>query len=177
MEDGTSPGQLPVGCPPDAEYSLNTVRKYSTFMKTFMFEELAEKYAGRLSLTHIYPGLVDGPGFYSNEMPAWFRIVWRVLKPLAWLYMTSAEDAGMVMVYLATSRFPAKGQKVTDGSELTKSTQEEVGGGSYGVGQRGDSVKGIRYEKIRKEDTAKTVWDHTMETLNRIEAANAKVAT
>ena len=75
----------------------------------FLFEELAEKHAGRLSLSHTYPGLVDGPGISNPDMPFWFRFVWRLLKPLAWLYMTSPEDCGQVMLYLATSRYPAKG--------------------------------------------------------------------
>lgn len=177
FEDGTSPGEEPIGCPPDQVYTLNTVRKYSTFMKTFLFEELAEKHAGHIRFTHIYPGLVDGPGFLSLEMPFWFRIVWRVMKPLAWLYMTSPDDCGQVMAYLATSHFPAKGQIVNDGSEPTRSTQDEPGGGAYGVGQRADPTKGIRYEKVRKEDTTRNVWDHTMEILDRIEKQNAETAT
>lgn len=171
MENGTSPDELPIGCPPDEVYGLNSVRKYSTFMKTFMFEELASKYAGRLSLTHIYPGLVDGPGFYSNEMPTWFRWVWWALKPLLSLYMTSPEDCGATMMYLATSRFPAISTKTPSG-EAAVSTKMEPGGGAYGVGRTADPPAGVRYEKIRKSDTAKRVWDHTMEILNRIEKRN-----
>jgi hypothetical protein len=149
-------------------------------MKNFMFEELAEKYAGKLSLTHIYPGLVDGPGFYNPEMPSWFRFLWRILKPLASLYMTSSDDCGDVMVYLATSRYPAKGSgalEIYGGLEAAKSTLGELGGGSYAVGQRGDvGAKGKSYEKVRQEGTSKQVWDHTMETLTKIEKENAKAS-
>ncbi|KAF7553061.1 hypothetical protein G7Z17_g3914 [Cylindrodendrum hubeiense] len=174
FEDGTSPGEWPVGCPADAVYGISTVRKHTCFMKTFVFEELADKYAGKLSLTHIYPGLVDGPTFTGPDMPAWFRLVWRLLKPLAQLFMTSSEDCGQVMVYLATSNFPAKG--APGSAKATLSTKAEPGGGCYGVGKWADMPKGIRYEKVRKEDTSKKIWDHTMETLERIEKENANAA-
>jgi hypothetical protein len=152
-------------------------------MKNFVFEELAEKHAGHLSLSHIYPGLVDGPGFYSPDMPTWFRVIWRLLKPLAWLYMTSAEDCGQVMLYLAMSRYPAKGaveedgQNVSGGVQVAKSTKGELGGGSYALGQRGDvQTKTVSYERVRHEGTSKQVWDHTMETLEQIAKKNAETS-
>lgn len=181
FEDGTRPGDSPIGCPPDSTYGVSSVRKHTTFMKTFLFEELAEKYAGKLSLSHIYPGLVDGPGFLNPEMPTWFRIIWRLLKPLSKLYMTSPDVCGQVMVYLATMRYPAKGQvvdnkKLLHGVEVAMSSQGELGGGSYTVGQRGDANNTVSYEKVRKEGLSKQVWDHTMETLERIEKENARTS-
>lgn len=174
FEDGTKPGELPIGCPPDSEYGISSVRKYTGFMKTFVFEELAEKHAGKLSLSHIYPGLVDGPTFYSPEMPAWFRFVWRLMRPLVSFYMTSPDVCGEVMASLAsTGRYPAKGQQVS-GVEPARSSDGMVGGGSYALGQRGDAQKGVMYAKVRKEDTAKQCWDHTMGILARIEKENAQ---
>ena len=177
FEDGTSPDELPIGCPPDAIHGVTSVRKYSTFMKTFLFEELAERYEGRLSLIHIYPGLVDGPGFSSPEMPRWFRIVWRLLKPLASLYMTPPAVCGRVMVYLATAHFPAKAQKALSGVEPANGTNGQPGGGAYGVGQRGDPAAGIRYAKVRKDDTRQLVWDHTMETLEKAARAGQNLSS
>lgn len=181
FEDGTSPGELPIGCPPPSSYGVSGVRKHTCFMKVFFFEELAEKHARHLSLSHIYPGLVDGPAFYGPDTPAWFRFVWRLVKPLAWLYMTSPDVCGQVMLYLATPRYPAKGtleengNKVVGGVEVAKSTKGELGGGSYALGQRGDVWnKGMSYERVRKEGMSKKVWDHTMETLEKIEKENAK---
>ncbi|RDW89764.1 short-chain dehydrogenase-3 [Coleophoma cylindrospora] len=180
MEDGTSKGEFPIGCPPPETYGVSGVRKHTCFMKNFMFEEFAERNVGKLSLTHIYPGLVDGPGFYNPEMPKWFRVVWRLVKPLVSFYMTSASDCGDVMVYLATSRYPAKGtlegnQVSGDGVEVAKSTLGELGGGSYAVGQRGDTVaKGKSYEKVREEGMSKKIWDHTMETFTQIEEEHTK---
>ncbi|CAH0038243.1 unnamed protein product [Clonostachys solani] len=178
FQDAVEPGKLPIGLPPDSEYGVAGVRRYTTFMKTFLFEELAEKHAGRLSLTHIYPGLVDGPGFLSDEMPKWFRVTWRVLKPvLRHIYMTSPEDCGAVMVYLATSHFPAKGQDAPEGVKPETSSQDQLGGGAYAVGQRADAPNKVAYSNVRQGDTVKLVWDHTMKTLEDIEKANASKAS
>ncbi|KAF2642011.1 hypothetical protein P280DRAFT_424699 [Massarina eburnea CBS 473.64] len=122
------PNELPIGVPPPASYGVTTVRTYAVFMKTFFFEELAQKHAGRIAFTHIHPGLVDGPIFYSDVNPMWLRILWRVLKPLLSWYITSDE--------------------------------RELGGGAYGVGQRGDE------NKYR-------VWNHAMEVLEGIEKKNS----
>ena len=177
FEDGTTAADLPIGCPPPATYGVTGVRKHTCFMKTLFFEELAAKHAGQLSLSHIYPGLVDGPGFTSPDMPAWFRFVWRLLKPLAWLYMTAPEVCGLVMLYVGTSQYPAKGKAGQEGVEVARSTLGEVGGGSYALGQRGEvQNKGVSYERVRKEGLSKQVWDHTMETLEGIEKNNAKVS-
>jgi hypothetical protein len=170
MEDGTGAGELPIGLPDDKIYGLSSVRKYTGFMKTFFFEELAEKHAGHLSLTHIFPGLVNGPTFLSPDMPLWFRIVWRFMKPLAWYFMTPPEVCGDVMVYLGTSRFPAKGEVPKADFVLPISTKAEAGGGCYAVGQRADIANKLRsYDKARTDETSQKVWDHTMETFERIE--------
>jgi hypothetical protein len=178
FEDSIKSGEIPIGTPPPGSYGITGVRKYTTFMKTFFFEELAAKHAGKISFTHIYPGLVDGPTFYSDVNPLWSRIMWRIFKPLVAWYITSNEDCGAVMVSLAMGRYPAKGT-VKQGEEskviggVAFSTQRELGGGSYGVGQRGDERKDVSYAKLRKEDTAKRVWEHTMEVLEGIEQRDA----
>ncbi len=163
--------ETPIDTPSKESYGVTTVRTHTCFMKTFLFEELAEKHAGKIAFIHIYPGLVDGPTFYSSANPRWFRILWTIFKPLVGWYMTSPSDCGDVMAYLATQRFPAKG-KVASGDEdkavggVCYSSQRELGGGAYSVGQRGDELKYVSYEKIRKSDTTKKVWDHTMETMD-----------
>jgi hypothetical protein len=172
FEDPVKPSETPIGAPAKADYGINSVRKHVAFMKTFAFEELAEQHAGRISFTHIYPGLVDGPGFLSEVNPLWFRVVWRVMKPLMSWYMTSPEECGEVMLFLATARYPAKGA-MREGVEVVGgvaySSQRELGGGAYGVGQRGDENTDVKYIKVRKEDTRKRVWEHTMEVTKEAE--------
>jgi hypothetical protein len=146
-------------------------------MKTFAFEELADQHAGKISFTHIYPGLVDGPGFLSDVNPLWFRIVWRVMKPLMSWYMTSPEDCGEVMLFLATARYPAKGTaKEGDvAGGVAYSSTRELGGRAYGVDQRGDENKEVKYGKVRKEDTRKRVWEHTMGVFREAEGKKAEL--
>lgn len=177
FEDGTSPGELPIGCPPPSTYGVSGVRKPSCFMKTFLFEELARRHAGHLRLSHIYPGLVDGPAFLGPDIPTWFKLVWRLLKPVMSLYMTSSRDCGDVMVSLASSRYPARGAKSQDKSniaDVAKGSDGADGSGCYTLGQRGDSQNvGLSYERVRQEDTAMKIWEHTMEALDRVVKDNA----
>jgi hypothetical protein len=173
MEDGTKPGESPIGLPPPEIYGVGSVRKYTCFMTTFFFEELAAKHAGKLSLSHIFPGLVDGPTFLSDDMPAWFRLIWRAVKPLAWFFMTPPDVCGQVMLYLGTSHFPASGAETTAGTVLPLSTKGEAGGGCYALGQRADVAnQQASYAKVRTDKTSQKVWDHTMETFERIEKEN-----
>jgi hypothetical protein len=176
MEDSITPGTLPIGAPPADKYNITSVRNHTTFMKTFAFEHLAEQHAGKISFTHIYPGLVDGPTMYNDVNPLWFRIVWRVVKPLVSWYMTSPDTCGDVMVYLATKRYPAKGEAQDSGvvGGVAYSTQRTLGGGAYGVGQRGDERKDVSYKKVRKEDTEEKVWSHTMGVLEGIEKGSGE---
>ncbi|KAH7303828.1 hypothetical protein B0I35DRAFT_446074 [Stachybotrys elegans] len=176
IENGVTPDEEPIGFVPPEIYDFNAVRKYTTFMKTFVFEELAEKHSERLSLIHIYPGLVDGPGF--TQMPLWFRALFTVMKPLTWFFMTGSEDCGMVMAYLATSRSSAKGS-IQDAMDtlVPKSSLGIVGGGAYSLGQRADpQTQQIMFEKSRKPDTRKKAWDHTIRTLDDIAKKNAAIA-
>ncbi|CAI6334888.1 unnamed protein product [Periconia digitata] len=161
-------GPPPIGTPSPKAYGMTSVRTNVVFMKTFLFEELASKYAGKISFTHIYPGLVDGPTFYSVVNPWWARMLWRVImKPLLSWYMTSAEVCGDVMVGLLDSvRYPPQGGS---GGKGEMSTRAEPGDGAYGVGQRGDASGKVMYEGIRKEDTGKRVWEHTMGVFEEID--------
>jgi hypothetical protein len=166
MEDSIKSGEDPIGTPPPASYGITSVRRNTCFMKTFYFEELAAKHAGRISFVHIYPGLVDGPTFYGSDIPLWFRVTWRVLKPLLSWYMTNPEVCGQVMVYLATRRYPARGA-VGGNGDAAFSSQNELGGGAYAVGQRGDESKKVGWARARKNDTGEKVWQHTQEICER----------
>jgi hypothetical protein len=170
FEDTIKPSELPIGTPSKMDYGVTSVRKHVAFMKTFAFEYLAEQHAGEISFIHIYPGLVDGPVFYSDVNPKWFKILWRLLKPLATLYTTSPELCGEVMLSLATLRYPAKreAKPVDVAGEVAYSTQRELGGGAYGVGMRGDERKDESYTKVRKDDTTRKVWEHLIEVFGNI---------
>ena len=166
MEHGNTidPKNLPLGAPADQKYSINTVRQHVSFMKTFLFERLAAQNAGKLRLTHIFPGLVEGPGFYSADNPVWFRVVWRLVKPITRFYTTSSEDCGAAMVFLGTQRFAAKGARMEE-VEAAKGTDGEVGGGAYAVGKTADVGGKVAYPAVRGGEVAQRVWEHTMKVL------------
>lgn len=176
IEDGTKAGETPIGSPPEDIYGVASVRKHTCFMKTFMFEEFAKQNAGRLSLSHIFPGLVDGPGFLDPEMPAWFRFAWQLFKPLTRFFMVSAEHCGLTSLYLATSAFPGRPSDDTEGKKgVAMSSNGEVGGGCYTVGSRGETGQnGISYADVREADTAQKVWSHTMSSLAEIADRNLR---
>lgn len=168
MEDSIKPDDDPIGTPSPSKYGITSVRRNTCFMETFYFEELAEKHAGKTSFVQIYPGLVDGPGFYGEETALWFHITWRVVKPLLSWYMTSPEVCGEVMLYLATKSYPAKG--IMDKSaDAAFSSQQELGGGAYAVGQRGDESKKVSWARARKSDMGTRVWEQTQEVFKRVE--------
>ena len=169
----------PLSWPSEKDYGINTVRKNVVFMKNFMFEELANNHAGRISFIHIYPGLVDGPGFYNADNPLWFKIVWRLVYPFLWAtYMTAPDTCGMVMAFLATGAFPAKGETVLpDGEpEAAVGTEGTRGSGVYSVGQRadpGNKLGTTTYPTFQGKDIRKKIWDATMGVFERVERENA----
>jgi hypothetical protein len=167
----------PVGQPSPEEYGVTSVRVKATFMKNFMFEELAIKHAGKISFTHIYPGLVDGPGFLDAGNPQWFRILWQTLYPFLWLtYMTSSTVCGEVMAYLATPSFPAKNSTSASNAEVAVGTDGVKGSGAYAVGQRADAPHPAgkkSFPTFQDQDLRKKVWDHTTTMFERVEKENA----
>lgn len=169
MEDRIDAKNLPIGPPCPAAYGVTSVRTHVSFMKTYLFEALAEANTGNISYIHVYPGLVDGPTFLSKVNPLWFRVLWRVAKVLMGWYMTKPEVCGEVMVFLGMGRYPARGVDGRKGGEVAFSSMRERGGGAYAVGQRGDEKKEVSYAKLRQSDTRDRVWKHTMGVLEGVQ--------
>ena len=116
-------------------FSFSGVRTHVTYMKTMAFERIAQQHPDRISLVHVFPGLVIGPTFYSKSLPLWFRIIWRIFGPIAKIFAISPEETGeRIIGYASTGRFPARTQKdQTEGMDLAvvaKSTDVVVGGGA-----------------------------------------------
>lgn len=168
-------GPLPIGTPPPNDYGIGSVRKYTTYMKTMMFEALAKQHAGKLSLSHIFPGLVLGPGFRNDDHPTWFKVVFWFFAPLLRTFFAVPEkECGQRMLYLATERYPAKGSTVTDAITSSDGVQ---GGGAYSLHWDNESTApkiAELYDPLRKDGFEEKVWKHTMDTFDRIEKENSK---
>ncbi|KAH7364730.1 hypothetical protein BKA65DRAFT_591024 [Rhexocercosporidium sp. MPI-PUGE-AT-0058] len=123
-------------------YTFANVRSHVVYMKTLFFEKLTQKYPGKVTATHVYPGLVVTEGFYREGYPWWFR----VLRGIFGGCLGGGLEDELVS---------------TDGVK---------GGGAYAVGRLGEVCQtGKAYVEFRKGDLKERVWEHTMRTFEVIE--------
>lgn len=151
-------------------YSFANCRTHSVAMTTMFFEDLASKHAGRLSCSHMYPGLVVHKGFDDPGYPWWFKIMWTIVKPFAQflpMYLTP-EEIGQRVLYLATSeRYAARG--VEGGAEVD-ATDGVKGGGAYSVTYTNEINDVSKYyQKLKAEKFKEAVLDHTEDVFEAIE--------
>lgn len=154
-------------------YSFANCRSHCVHMKTMAFEHLAKQHP-KVSLVHIYPGLVVHEGFWDPSLPFWLRAMVFVFRPLTWLsYETSTEEAGYRMLYAGTDRFPAwKGHR-PEVTEPPKRTDDTAWSGAYALGRHDDVVKYHKqYDDLRSEGFREKVWKHTIDAFETIVAGN-----
>ncbi|EED18859.1 conserved hypothetical protein [Talaromyces stipitatus ATCC 10500] len=158
-------------------YSYGQARSHMVYMHTLFMEMLAEKYPDKLSLIHIFPGLVIGPTFYSSEFPLWFRIMFRVINPIFGRFLTvPRQESGARMVNLASSRYlprSSNSPKSYQEGSVEVDTKGKPGSGVYSLGWKGENnFKPELYEEFDKDEMRKKVWDHTVKAFEVIEAGN-----
>lgn len=155
----------------DQHYSFANCRTHSVAMKTMFFEDLATKHPGKLSCSHIFPGLVVHKGFDDPNFPLWFKVAWTVAKPFTKLLpmYIKAEEIGQRVLYLATDRFPAReSQNLSDASVMA--TDGTEGGGAYSVTYTNETNDvGKFYQKLRPEGFKESVLQHTGAVFEAIE--------
>ncbi|KAH0287099.1 hypothetical protein M436DRAFT_58705 [Aureobasidium namibiae CBS 147.97] len=155
----------------DQHYSFANCRTHSVAMKTMFFEDLVVKHPGKISCSHIYPGLVVHKGFDDPSYPLWFKIAWKGAKPFTRflpMYLT-AEEIGQRVLYLATDRFPAREtEQKLEG--CVRATDGVVGGGAYSVTYT-DEINDVGkfYQKLRPEGFKESVLQHTGDVFEAIE--------
>ncbi|OJZ89461.1 hypothetical protein ASPFODRAFT_182494 [Aspergillus luchuensis CBS 106.47] len=155
-------------------YNYSTARSHVIYMHVCFMETLAEQHRGKLSLIHIFPGLVLGPGFEKHDLPAWFRVLWRyIFVPFFAPFLTvPPSESGDRMLSLASSRYPPRGAtSAQKKEETTVGTDGELGSGAYSLGKYCDTNYNAKsYEKINKDELRQKVWNHTMSAFETIEA-------
>lgn len=167
------------------DYSFVKARAHSVYMKKAFMESLARKYPGRLSLAHVFPGLVITDGFHAAYHPLWFKAAFFVLRPLLWLVATPQLEAGERMLFMATPRFPAAQHatendgKPTDNntppveqrSDIAPGSDGISGSGAYAVSSNGEAVSSskVKHGKPAESDHDR-VWEHTTTAFAEIEA-------
>lgn len=159
-----------------SHYSYSQARSHMCYMHTLFMETLAEPHPGKLSLVHIFPGLVLGPGFQNPELPAWFRVIWHwIFVPIFGRFVTvPPQECGERMLSLASSRYPAiSGGTMHDDDNAILGTNGKPGGGVYSLTWNGESNYNKKaYEKIDKSQMREKVWNHTMKAFQVVEAGN-----
>ncbi len=165
-------------------YSFANVRSHVVYMKTFFMEALAERNRSRLSLVHVFPGLVITDAFDSPRLPTWFKLIWPVAAPFVRPFSVPPPECGERILFLATPRYSVRRTIDTEtsakGIEATATGEDAVaamgtdgnrGGGAYAVNWDGETIPTkMTYKKVRKEGLAGKVWDHTMRAFEEIEA-------
>lgn len=156
-------------------YSYTVARSHMCYMHTLFMESLAEQNSGKLSLTHIFPGIVMGPGFSSPELPAWFRFPWHwIVIPLFGRFITvPSDECGQRMLSLASSRYPPRKNDESASREgLAMGTDGKLGGGVYTLTWNGESkTPSVEkyYSKFDKDEMRAKVWEHTTSAFRVIE--------
>lgn len=197
---------------PASQYSYNTARSHMAYMHTLFFEHLAvninslpgptsspaelvsssssSSYSvgSRLTLAHVFPGLVNGPAFSQPELPTWFRAIWKwFVEPVAgWAIFTKAEVCGMRLLSLADGEVypPVSASSLSPSStpaavangysKAVQSTAKGGNGGTYALGSRMDDVFDERkYKGMDHEKTREAVWKHTMGVFEMIATTEA----
>ncbi|PWY80265.1 hypothetical protein BO94DRAFT_626076 [Aspergillus sclerotioniger CBS 115572] len=155
-------------------YSYSQARSHMIYMHTLFMETLAEQHQGNLSLIHIFPGLVLGPGFDRPDLPAWFRVLWRwVFVPfLAPLVTVPPTECGNRMLSLASPRYPPRAVESSGTQqEAAVGTDGKQGSGVYSLSRKGETNYNKKaYRKIDKDEMRQKVWDHTVKAFEVIEA-------
>jgi hypothetical protein len=160
-------------------YSYLQARSHMCYMHTLFFEALAQKHPGKLSLVHIFPGLVPGPGFHGPEVPLWFRIIffWFVMPTVGRWVTVDPTECGERMLSLAGGLYPAAAAAASsdDGppsgaGAVIPGTDEGPDSGTYCLTWNGESnYPGKKYAVLDKKALRTRVWDHTVRAFEVIE--------
>lgn len=163
------------------KYGFSDARTNVVHMQTMFFEHMANDHPGKLSLIHIYPGLVITSAFDSfppPSAPLWIRILTPILLPIAKMTVaTPVPESGQRTLYFATDRYPALTSKDSQQSSETTSqgirvavaTTGKLGGGAYSCKGDCEINKNVKsaYAKLRP-DFYNEVWQHTYDAFNTI---------
>ncbi|KAK0851328.1 hypothetical protein LTR02_003270 [Friedmanniomyces endolithicus] len=152
---------------PKAHYGFLNLRVHVVHMTTMFFEHLAKQHPRKLSLVHVYPGLVLTPAMNHPSYPWWFKAAAFVLMPIAKRTVAiKPEEIGKRVLFLATPRYPARGVedvKTSDGQVPVAMGSDGVrGSGAYSCNWDGETNDIEKfYVKLREQGFERQVVEHT----------------
>ncbi|KAJ5773150.1 hypothetical protein N7457_008046 [Penicillium paradoxum] len=153
------------------------VRGHLTSMTDMALESLAEQ-APEVAFINDYPGTVrSGITREVNRLFTWFlSIVLWVIGPL--IYIPTRESGERHLFFATSAKYPprarlddADGVALSEGVEVARGTDGEVGSGVYSIGWTGEDsgpqvveiLAGLRAQGMRQK-----VWEHTVGEFDRI---------
>jgi NAD(P)-dependent dehydrogenase (short-subunit alcohol dehydrogenase family) len=125
----------------------------------------------KISLIHLFPGLVSGTGIHLDGAPFWLK--W--LGPVATLFLKlvgySTDESGERVLYAATSsHFPSAAEGAQDGAE--KGSNGSVGSGVYLIDADNSAIAGnATLTGHRAKEIGEKIYSHTVKVLSDIETA------
>lgn len=161
-------------------HGILATRSHVTYLHTFFMEYLAAQNPGKLSLVHVYPGLVMTQAFQNPGVPVWFKIVWTLFTPITRLLTKPLAEVGDRILFLASPlRFPARQtteQSAAVAAEdlevgIAKGSDGKIGSGAYAVDINGEAVENEKaYEKYREEGVGEKLVAYTLRAFEVIQA-------
>ncbi|KAF2668603.1 hypothetical protein BT63DRAFT_425902 [Microthyrium microscopicum] len=150
-------------------------------LHTFFFENLAQRHARKLSLIHLFPGLVLTNAAYNGNLPTWMKMLWRyVVAPLSGWRAVPKAECGARILFLTSPKYPARSMNAggdahtVDDLEVATSSDGIVGGGAYRIDLDGETIAtGEAYETAKAAGMYDLVYEHTMKAFKEIEAGRA----
>ncbi len=145
--------------------SLRNCAKHAITMTSLSMEHLACLYP-TTSFVHAYPGLVQTG--LMRDFGAITRTAMSALFVLARPWMVPLDESGERHLYAATSpRFPPRASKDVEGA--APGADGAKGSGAYLLHWDGsDNGNRKPLQDLRKNETGKLVWQHTMEVFESI---------
>lgn len=170
-----------LACRKKESQGFMTMSSHIALLTIFFFENLAKRCEGRISATHIHPGIVLTGAVDTGKLPGWFVLLWKwVLEPCLRPWSLSFEECGARIIGYTSPRFPGRAK---DGSEHKKTVGIEedrlevavaadgvAGGGAYKTKYDGETIPNKKaYHEARKMGMYESAWEHTMKIFDHIE--------
>ncbi|KAF7895305.1 hypothetical protein EAF00_007119 [Botryotinia globosa] len=166
--------------PDDLSLRKHSILRYASshvcWMTTFFMEKIAQAHPGRISLMHVYPGVVMTDMLEKGGAPRWLKWLWRFgVAPLMRFWETKGEVCGERILWLMSERWRPSGvggdrEDGSRGVDLVKAVDGTPGGGMYNVGSVGERYPTPKmYKKYKEDGAAEVVWKHTMDAFKYIE--------
>ncbi|KAF2491813.1 hypothetical protein BU16DRAFT_530240 [Lophium mytilinum] len=157
----------------EKKYSLMNAAGQSASLMSLFFEAYKNQPGNeKISLIHLFPGIVGGTGLAIKGLPGFvqFLMNWTVV-PLMKLFGQTPEESGERVLYAATSDKFRRVQAgdASEGAELEKGTDGKAGSGVFLV--QGDSsvlTENKKLKEYKEAGKADFVYKHTLEQYERL---------